>query len=250
MPNTKISADRVKNHWQYSKTIYIFGTIAAVMLAALIFTIATNRTPPNQYAVGIALVRSYSNTEKLEEDSAELLRRGQAYDETLQSVSFMSIMYDGTVNNDGGAGAQMYTLHLSVGENDIFVQTEQMTKDLIDQGFCVPLEELDAFEEFTRRFPDAPVLWDYDAQTKAKMEQDAAENGEDAPEPDTEKHAYAVDISGLTGFIEKQAMDNRGMYACIIGSSANPNTSMYVLGQMFDLFAPSEAEEAADGQNG
>jgi hypothetical protein len=45
-------------------------------------------------------------------------------------------------------------------------------------------------------------------------------------------------------------MDNRGMYACIIGSSANPNTSMYVLGQMFDLFAPSEAEEAADGQNG
>ena len=58
MPNTKISADRVKNHWQYSKTIYIFGTIAAVMLAALIFTIATNRTPPNQYAVLGEKVRS------------------------------------------------------------------------------------------------------------------------------------------------------------------------------------------------
>ena len=245
MPNTKITGDRVKTHWQYSKMIYFFGTVAAVMLAALIFTIATNRTPPNQYAVGIALVRSYSNTEKLEEDSVVLLERGQAYDQTLQSVSFMSIMYDGTDTNDGGAGAQMYMLHLSVGENDIFIQTEEMTKNLIRQGACLPLEEMDAFEEFLKRCPDAPVLWDYEPKP------DMANDGEEEilHDPDEPKHAYALDISGLTGFIERQAMDNRGMYACIIGSSANPDTSMYVIGQMFDLFAPAPAEETEGAES-
>ena len=236
MPNTKITKDRLKNHWQYSRAVYIFGTLAAVLLAALLYTVVTNREPPNQFSVNIALVRSYSNTENLQADRQELLKRGQAYDETLRSVSFMGVGYEGdSTTQDGYYGAQLYTVQLYAGDNDIFIQNKQLTQGLIDQGGCLPLEEMDEFISFMEKYPDAPLFYGNEPTGQTD------EEGNPVPGPE---HVYAIDISGLTGFIERQALDNREMYACILANSANPGTSMYVLGEMYELFQPSPAEEA------
>ena len=238
MPRTEITRDRLKNHWQYSKAIYIIGIAAAVLLSALVYTMITNRAPANRFSVNIALVRSYSNTDKLEADRAELLARGQAFDDTLQAVSFIGVAYEGNPETDDTYASQLYTVQLYAADNDIFIQNEKLTRSLIEMGGCKPLEEMDEFISFTARYPDIGLLR-------------AAEPG--TGETDEEgnvlseaiEHVYAIDISTLTGFIDRQAMDNRGMYACLLSNSANPETSMYVLGQMFDLLTPAAAE--ADG---
>ena len=240
MPNTRITKDRLKNHWQYSRAVYIFGTLAAVLLAALLYTVVTNREPPNQFSVNIALVRGYSNTENLQADRQELLKRGQAYDETLRSVSFMSVGYDGdSTTQDGYYGAQLYTVQLYAGSNDVFIQNKLLTQSLADQGGCLPLEDMDEFVAFMEKHPDAPLF--YGSELTDKIDDD----GNPIPGPE---HVFAIDISGLTGFIERQALDNREMYACILANSANPGTSMYVLGEMYDLFQPTPAEETSDTQ--
>ncbi len=239
MPRTAITRDRLRNHWQYSKAIYILGTAAAVLLSALVYTMITNRAPANQFSVNVALVRSYSNVEKLEADRVELLSRGQAFDSTLQAVSFIGVSYEGNPETDDTYASQLYTVQLYAGDNDIFLQNETLTRSLIDMGGCKPLEEMDEFMSFTSRYPEIGLLRAAEPGTGLTDEEGNALS-------EAVEHVYAIDISTLPGFIDRQAMDNRGMYASILSTSANAETSMYVLGQMFDLLTPAAETGASE----
>ncbi|MBQ3080787.1 MAG: hypothetical protein IJC48_12455 [Clostridia bacterium] len=244
MPNTKITKQKWKDHYSYSKKIYFFGILVAVGVASLIFSV-TRYIPDNAHAVLIQFVDAYINTTNLEEDIQPLLEIGQEYDETLEEIQFLSINYtgEGTSENDY-YGAQVYSVQIYAGDNDIFIQNEKLTQSMIDQGFLMPLEELDEFAAFNAKYPDA-VLW------REEPSEEGEEEDEDAPARPV--HAYAVDISSMYGLAERGAYDMREKYAGIMVTSENASTSFHVLSEMFEYFKPSEpipvqenAEEAID----
>ena len=62
MPNTKLTKDRMKNHWHYSKMIYLAVVLIAAMLADVLFTATTYRAP-NERRVDIHMISHYINFE-------------------------------------------------------------------------------------------------------------------------------------------------------------------------------------------
>lgn len=240
MPNTKITKQKFKDHLTYSKKIYIFGALVALAVASLIFTV-TRHVPDNEFSVEIALVDNYVDIDKLNNDLPALLEYGQSVDPTLEQVMFFSIAYSENAADDeaGYYGAQLYQLQIMAGSNDIYVESEVLMRDLIALGGCDPLEETDWYAEFTQKYPDVPFLWADEPGTGVF---EADDDGNQIVVEEPVRHAYAVDMSSLTGFIERQAYDIRGKYACMFGSSKNKDTSYAVLTHLFEAFAPSPAE--------
>ena len=233
MPDTRITKQKLKDHWSYSGKVYIIGALVAVALASIFFTMVTNREPADMYSVNFAIVRSYSNTEQLNGVSDALLNKGKEIDPELKAVKFTSVMFDGnTSSQDGYNYYQLYILQLSAGSNDFFLQTEEMTRSLLLGGNLRPMEELEYFEQFVKNHPDAEIMWE-----KEPLPDGVEENEDNADRPE---HAYAISMENLGGAIEMQAFDNRGMYAGMLVSSANPETSLYVLDEFYNQLAPKE----------
>lgn len=246
MPNTKITGQKWKDHLSYAKKIYIIGAILAIAVSSLIFSV-TRYTPPNERSVLIELVDNYTDPSKLDADLPALLAAGQAYDETLEQVAFYSIAYSGAGDTGDMYGSQVYMVQIYAGDNDIYLQDEILTNQLIDQGYCLPLELIEGFEAFTQKFPEVEVLWLPEVDPEADEEDEDAEPDEDAPEKPM--HAYAIDISTLTGMAERGAFAVNGKYAVLAFASKNAETSFHVLTQMFDVFAPQKTatpSEAAE----
>lgn len=236
MPNTRITRQKWKDHFSYAKKTYIIGILLAMGVASLIYSV-TRYQAPNERAVQIALVDSYTAPEKLDEIVPELLKAGQAFDDTLEEVNFLSVTYSGDGNSDY-EGAQVYMVQVYAGENDIFIENETMMNELINQSYCVPLDTFEGFEEFTLRHPEVKVLYAVPgAEDEEDEEEDENEDGEAVVE---EPRPYALDISTLTGFAERGALDVRGKYAAVVVMSKNADTSFEVLSAMFDVLAPSE----------
>ena len=132
MPNTRITRQKWKDHFSYAKKVYIIGILLALGAASLIYSV-TRYQAPNERAVQIALVDSYTAPEKLDEIVPALLKAGQAFDDTLEEVQFLSIPYSG----DGAAdyeGAKVYTVQVYAGDNDIYIENKTMMEELIDQN--------------------------------------------------------------------------------------------------------------------
>ena len=171
--------------------------------------------------MSIALVDSYCDTSKLDEYLPTLLELGQEFDPSLEEVSFLSIAYSGD-SSDDYYGAQVYTVQLYAGDNDVFIQTEELTQELIDADYCVALDTLDYFEDFTAKYPEVEILWSTDEATGEKL------------------HAYAIDTTSLTGFLTTGAFDVRNKYAMISLSSGNVDTSFKVLTDLYDVLVTKE----------
>lgn len=235
MPNTRITRQKWKDHFSYAKKAYIIGILIAMGVASLIYSV-TRYQAPNERAVQIALVDSYTAPEKLDEIVPALLKAGQAFDDTLEEVQFLSITYSGDGNTDY-EGAQVYMVQVYAGDNDIFIENETMMNELIDQSYCVPLDTFEGFESFMSRHPEVKVLY---AVPGANQEDGDEDVNEDEEMPAQEPRPYALDVSTLTGFAERGALNMKDKYAAVVIMSKNQETSFEVLSAMFDALAPSE----------
>lgn len=237
MPDTRITRQKWKDHFSYAKRAYIIGILIALGAASLIYSV-TRYQAPNERAVQIALVDSYTAPEKLDEIVPALLKAGQAYDDTLEEVQFLSIAYSGDGNTDY-EGAQVYMVQVYAGDNDIFIENETMMNELINQSYCVPLDSFEGFEAFTLRHPEVKVLYavpgaDQEDGDESEDEDEDEETAAEEPRP------YALDVSTLKGFEERGALSVKDKYAAVVIMSENPDTSFEVLCAMFDELAPSE----------
>lgn len=229
MPNTKITLQKWKDHYSYAKKVYIIGALIAAGVASLIFSV-TRYVAPDERAVIIQMVDTYADTAKMDAEIPALLEAGQAYDASLEEVSFLTISY---VGDDNYEGSQVYTVQVYAGDNDIYLQNDVLTQRMLNEGYAVQLEYLEGFEAFNEKYSDY-VVW-------ASIPKPEGEDED--PDIDYGEHAYYVDISKLLGINKLGAYDVRGKYALIPISSANQNTSFMVLSEMFDrYFVPEEAQ--------
>lgn len=240
MPDTRITKQKFKDHMEYSKKSYIFGILAIIAVASLLFTV-TAPAIPNEKAVEVALCDAYVAPDKItEEDIAVLLQATQEFDEECEKVAFMSLAYagDGTTE-DGYYGAQVYMVQTTAGDNDLYFQNETMRDTFVKNGYALPLEELSFFDIFTEEHPEVAQYWAVEPPKHDGTEDEDEEEEAEIPE-NAKQHCYALDISAMTGLINRGCYDVRGKWASVIITSKNPDTALYSLYEMYNVFGAGE----------
>ena len=143
MPKTKYSKEYLKNHFFYSRWVYLVVVLVALGAAEITFTV-TRYQAPNARRVDIELLGGYADLSNTADAEKALLAAGQAYelarDEAngvdtsasdyevpLQEVGIYNINYSGTVSdNDDYYAGQKYMVMLAAQEGDIYIVTREM----------------------------------------------------------------------------------------------------------------------------
>ena len=243
MPNTKLTQDRMKNHWHYGKMIYLAVAVIAAMLADLVFT-ATTYHAPNERRVDIYLVSHYINFETDTSPAvAEMLAVGQAYEierdraagvdvdaagyeAPLQEVTVVGMMYDEN-SEDSYYQQQKYSLTLTTQEGDIFILSREMMNGLAEQGY---LTDLTPYIESGLLNP---------GDMKRAMYYEYTEPNE---EPSTNKCVYGLATDELTGMYRSLGLDYRERYMVILSYCANPDTAATIMQWMIDEYTGVEVD--------
>ena len=248
MPNTKYSREYLKNHFFYSKRLYLAVIIIAVALAEVGFTM-TRYQAPDARLVDIQLIGGYANTLEVEEMTAALLEAGQAYELErdraagvdvespeyeipLQEVGIYNINYTGDANNEEDYYAgQKYMVMLAAQEGDIYVVSYDMMVQLVTDGGVAPLDPFiesgilstEGVDLETVTF-DEPVLYEED-------------------EPTGNRYVYALPAAELTGLRKELGYPVADKYLVIMAYSDNQDTSAAVIRALFDLYGEEAVQE-------
>ncbi len=251
MPNTKLTRDKLKNHFQYGKMIYLVILAVAALIGNLVFTITVYHAP-NERRIDIELIGIYADasTPAAQEAQAHLLAAGQdwerardaasgadqaeGYEVPLQELDFLVLQYDPESSSEESYyAAQKFMVMLAAQEGDIYVLSRSLMTGLIEQNIFVPLDDYiasGALDPGDRNL--GRVTFDaYDDEGNATGEQ----------------HIYALQVDTLTGMEDALAYNTENKYAVVMQFSQNQDTAVAVLQEMIDLFeAPAQATEAAE----
>ena len=154
MPNTKITKDRFRNHYQYGKYIYLALIVVCGMLADILFTVTEYRAP-DERKVDIELVGVFANTEKAgpfeqaaleyaqayeraRDEAAGIDVNAEGYEASVQEVNFLQMMYDMS-GEDAYYDQQRFMVTLAANEGDIFLVSRELLNSLVNQGLAVDL---------------------------------------------------------------------------------------------------------------
>lgn len=226
MPNTKVSKGDIKNFLSYSKWIYIILAVVLWMLSDILYS-ATEYQSPDERQVCFQLVASYAETEiTLPTVAEKALAAGQEYDETLEEVVFYHIAYDPDDTSDA-YGSQKYLLMLAVGEGDVYMVERSLMEQLVDEGYCLPLEGYIA----------TGLLDPGDVDLESVTYHESAEIENYDPNA---THVYGVPMKNMNAMLgEDINFDNRERYMVLMAFSANPDTSVVVMNDVIaQLTAP------------
>ena len=251
MPNTKLTAEKLKVHFHYSKMLYLVVVLVAAMIGSLVFTM-TAYQPPNERKIDIELIGNYADTSMagVKDVQNALLQAGQAfelerdgdlgltddpkYEIPLQEVTFLSLQYDPeSSSEDTYYASQKYMVTLAAQEGDIYVLTRLLMTDLADQGLLVPLDDYIA----------GGVIDPGDRELGKVTFDELDENGTATGE----QKVYALQADTLTGLYDTLGYDPTGKFLCIVAFSRNQDTAAVVLQEMIDIFEPDEEPGSASG---
>ena len=243
MPNTKLTKDRLKNHWHYGKMIYLGIALIAVMIADVFFTATIYRAPAER-RIDIHLISHYINFEcDTTEETAQMLAAGQAYETErdraagidvdgkdyeapLQEVTVTGMMYDEN-SEDSYYQQQKYSLTLTTQEGDIFFLSREMMNGLAEMGYLTDLTPY--IESGLLRPGDMKPAMYY-------------EYTPDPDEPSDKKCVYGLATDELTGLYRGLGVDHRERYVVILSYCANPDTAASVLQWIIDEYTGVDIE--------
>lgn len=249
MPNTKITREKLKVHFHYSKLIYAAVLAAALMIGNLTFTMTTYQAP-NERRVDIQLVGSYADTSLPggEELCATLLEVGQAYERSLdealgvdvnaedyetqlQVVSFMNIDYDeNSSSEEAYYGSQKYMVSMAAQEGDIYLISRNQMAVLIDQNALVPLDSYIA----------AGVIDPGDRDLAKVTFDEVDDNGVGTGE----RYVYGLQASSLSKLRQAVNYDPTDKYMVIMQFSKNKDTAAVIMGELIRQTELTEEELA------
>lgn len=238
MPNTKLTKDRLKNHYQYCKSIYIGIIIAAVMLADVLFTVTAYRSP-GERKVEIELVGVYADVANAAPFEQAALEAGQAferardeaagidvnaadYETQLEQVQYLTVMYDMT-SEDAYYDQQRYMVMLAANEGDIFIVDRPMMNDLIDQGLAVDLTP----------YIESGVIDPGERDLSRVTYPEYVEEGQPAT---GNQCIYALQTDSMAGLWNNFQYDFREKYMVLMAYSDNQDTSAVVMQTMIEQF--------------
>ena len=136
MPDTKFSFRALREHIRKYLWIYIVGIVACLVLSSLLWTTTRPRVP-NEQNVTVYLTDGYANSDPLADVARDMLERTQAFDETLQEVTFLPLQY----NADDYTSMMLLMTRLAVGEGDAFLANASAMEQLARSQALEPLDE-------------------------------------------------------------------------------------------------------------
>lgn len=236
MPNTKLTRDRLKNHYQYGKMIYVGIIIVAVMLADVLFTVTAYRSP-GERKVEIELVGVYADEtnaapfeqaaleagqafERARDEAAGIDVNAEGYETQLELVQFMSVMYDMT-SEDAYYDQQRFMVMLAANEGDIFIVDRALMNNLVDQGLAVDLTP----------YIESGVIDPGERDLSRVTYAEYVEEGQ----PATGKQCvYALQTDSMAGLWNHFQFDFREKYMVLMAYSDNQDTSAVVMQSMIE----------------
>lgn len=236
MPNTKLTKDRLKNHYHYTKAIYLGVIIVAAILADVLFTVTTYRSPGHR-SVDIELVGVFSDTEKAGPIEQIALEAGQAYERardeaagidvsaadyetTLEQVQFLTMFYDMT-SEDAYYDQQRYMVSLAAQEGDIYIVDRPMMNSMIDQGLAVDLTP----------YIESGLLNPGERDLSRVTYPEWVDEGQ----PATGKQCiYALQTDTMSGLWNELQYDFREKYMVVMVYSENIDTTVAVMQSMIE----------------
>ncbi len=249
MPNTKLSRQKLANHYHYSKYGYLLVALLAALAGDLLFTVTEYRAP-NARRVDIELVAAYADTSQSQSYAQTALEAGIAYEiardaaagmdtlseeyePALQKVEFSSISYDPESSGEESYyGSQKYLVTLAAQEGDIFILSRSLMDELAQDGSLTDLTP----------YIESGLLNPGDRDLSRGTYPEFVEEGEPATGREC---VYALPADSLTGLYSAMSYDVTGKYMVIIGYSQNPDTAAVVMQSLIDQFeAPAEEEVA------
>ncbi len=251
MPNTKLTREKLKVHFHYSRMIYLIVVVLAVLAGNLVYTMTEYRAP-NERRVDIELIGAYADTssQACKDAVAQLLAAGQeaertadaeqgidvtaeGYECALQEVQFLTVEYDDTSSDSETSyyGYQKYMVTLAAQEGDIYILSRRQLIELVEQNAVVPLDG------YIERGVIDPGDRDLGNVTFDEYDDDDQTTGE--------RHVYALQASSLTGLNDALSFNPEGKYMAIVRFSKNPDTAAAVMQEMIELFeTPADEAEA------
>ena len=225
MPDTKFSLAALREHLRKFLWIYIVGVGICLILTNLLWTTTAPRTPMEQ-VIQVYLADGYANGEAMKGVAQEMLRRTQAYDETLLEVEFLSMPY----TEDDYYSTMLLMTRLTTGDADAFLCGQAAMDQLIGTGVALPLDDYAA----------GGWLSAFDLEPFYAQVQEAEES-----EPYTILAGFRMDK--VTVLSKLGAIDNSGAYLLVTSNGTNVDTTLKALENMVDILMEDEADAAAEG---
>ena len=194
MKDTKITRDRIQNHFTYSWWKYALLFAVAIFGWNIIYT-TTKYQAPSDRRLGIYFVTHFIGADTTDWIEQETLRR----DETLEEVSCISIALGGE-EDQYYADVQLST-YIAAGEGDIYIMTKEKFRNYAAMDGLIALEDLVASRTINTGDMDL---------SKGYVKND--ETGE--------VELYGIPADSLYGLLEK-GIDNKDLYICIMAHAKN-----------------------------
>jgi len=198
MQDTKITKERVQNHFTYSWWKYALLAAIAVFGWNLFYTATAYRAPKDK-RLDIYFVTHALSAEATELVSAQVLEHFPE----LEDSTCASIVY---TKEDNYYGAIQLTTYMGAGEGDVYLMTKERFDALKESGGFEPLDAAIASGELDLRGID----------TSRGIATD--ESGVTA--------LFGVPADTLYGFMDAYGVDNRDLVICVMAYSHNKGTAI------------------------
>ncbi len=248
MPNTKLTKERLINHFQYGKMIYIAIIIVAVMLADVMFTMTAYRAP-GERKVDIYLVSHNSDVsnaapyeqialeagqafERARDEAAGINVQSKSYAPALEQVSFYSMIYD-LYSENAAYDQERFLMTVATHEGDIFIVSRDLMNYMVEEGLAADLTG----------YIESGVIDPGDRNLLKVTYPEFVEKNQPATGRQCIYALQADTMSGLWDVFDfNYSLD---MYMVLMSYSDNPDTSAVVMQSLIEQFDTQE-EAAAE----
>lgn len=248
MPNTRLTKENLKNHYQYYRMAYIVVLLVAIFVGDILFAVTVYRAP-NERNVEVELVCGYADTENMapyEQKALEALTsyeierdraagidvEAQNYEPQIQSAQFILLPYDPN-GEEAYYGAQKYMVTMAAQEGDVFIVERSLMEGLVHDGLAV---DLTPYIESGLIDPGERDLSRVTFNEYVDVEAGEKQTGNTC--------VYALQAETLTGLWDAAQFNPTDKYMVIMGYSKNQDTAAAMIQWMIDEFEPDEAETA------
>lgn len=198
MQETKITKDRIRNHFTYSWWMYVLLAVVAIVGWNLVYT-STAYRPPKEKRLDVFFVSYALPEEALTWMQEEIL----AMYPQVEDSNVSSIVY---TKDDNYYGSIQLTTYLGAGEGDVIVLPRERFEAFASGDTFVPLDEAIADGRIS--------IGDMDVSAGV-MRTESGETG-----------VYGIPATELYGMMEQFGIDNRDLMVCVLAYSHNIDTAI------------------------
>ena len=231
--DTRLTGERLKDHWVYSSWKYLLMIILVVVGWNLIYSITQYR-PPREKKLEVYLLSNSYDADKLAALASEYadiyVGKPEAADGSIEEVNFLTLNFGG---NGDTYGPQVLMTLLAALEGDIYMVTEDTLSSFVAQELATPLNAY--VEAGVISVPDEYI----DSVTRSEI---LGEDENGNPLYSANRYIYGVPANDMYGLLTEGYVDNRNQYFVVMSYSANPDLAVDLIGRLQQRFTAEKPQ--------